>query len=328
MAVYQRGNLPALGVHDYGTQFFVVPRRIQLNDAAAIPQQRRQRMSRGSARELIALSRDDHIWGKKGDLKNKSKKGKSKSWMVLKQQTWSASAAAAANMMIIIIIISIISISIISIIIISISIITIIGASPASSTQKLHCPRPTCRYELWLELIQYLARQPTPAPGWVALTSLKNYERHWGWWSQVWNKNMPETTCHWYASYPGRELDCLPCFIFRQASHGMWKQVLYQIFFEHLGCRDCAWAILWWFTYSGLRGLLLLTWLDSKLNISSYHQLSRNKFQDRTHQVRTWWSTSVGFKVGDPITVSGSSSKVSLGSQQPSGLQKMVDLRS
>ena len=79
MAVYQRGNLPALGVHDYGTQFFVVPRRIQLNDAAAIPQQRRQRMSRGSARELIALSRDDHIWGKKGDLKNKSKKGKSKS---------------------------------------------------------------------------------------------------------------------------------------------------------------------------------------------------------------------------------------------------------
>ena len=78
MVFYQRVNLPALGVHDYGTQFFVVPRRIQLNDAAAIPQQRRQRMSRGSARELIALSRD-HIWGKKGELKNKSKKGKSKS---------------------------------------------------------------------------------------------------------------------------------------------------------------------------------------------------------------------------------------------------------
>ena len=75
-------NLPALGVHDYGTMepsTNVVPRRIQLNDAAAIPQQRRQRMSRGSARELIALSREDHIWGKTGDLKNKSKKGKSKS---------------------------------------------------------------------------------------------------------------------------------------------------------------------------------------------------------------------------------------------------------
>ena len=38
-------------------QAAAVPRHIQLNDAAAIPQQRRQRMRRGRAGELIALSR-------------------------------------------------------------------------------------------------------------------------------------------------------------------------------------------------------------------------------------------------------------------------------
>ena len=270
-------NLPALGVHDYGTMepsTNVVPRRIQLNDAAAIPQQRRQRMSRGSARELIALSREDHIWGKTGDLKNKSKKGKSKSWMVLKQQTWSASSS-----------------------------------SSSPSSEHLSCEFHSkialppldlqVRVVAGIDPVPCKATHPSPRLGgsnfpeelWTSLGMvITSMEQKHAW-------NHLSLVC-----FVSRARTWLPPLLHlsTRVSHGMWKQVLYQICFEQLGCRDCAWAILWWFTYSGLRGLFLLTWLDSKLNISSYHQLSRNKFQDRTHQVRTWWSTSVGFKVGDP----------------------------
>ena len=98
-----------------------------------------------------------------------------------------------------------------------------------------------------------------------------------------------------------------------------------------------------WFTYSGLRGLFLSwpdwtqNWTNIQLSyvIISYPETSfkieptKWEHDDRLLLDLRWEiQTSKKNMSGMTITASGSSSKVGLGSQQPSGLQKMVDLRS